>query len=105
MRSPVWMTDWAWPLERRTIAWIRATNSTLWNGLVHVVVGAQAKTPDLVLDAWKAGEDEDRRLHLRDPQAAQDLEAERVRKIKVEEDDVVVVDRDRSLRRGRSCRC
>jgi hypothetical protein len=28
------MTDWAWPLERRTMAWMRATSSSLWNGLV-----------------------------------------------------------------------
>jgi hypothetical protein len=28
------MTDWAWPLERRTTAWMRATSSSLWNGLV-----------------------------------------------------------------------
>jgi hypothetical protein len=28
------MTDCAWPLERRTIAWMRATSSSLWNGLV-----------------------------------------------------------------------
>src|SRR5262245_28921834 len=34
MRSPVWMTDWACPLERRTMAWMRATSSSLWNGLV-----------------------------------------------------------------------
>jgi len=31
---PVWITDWAWPLERRTIAWMRATSSSLWKGLV-----------------------------------------------------------------------
>ena len=32
--SPVWMIAWAWPLERRTTAWTRATSSSLWNGLV-----------------------------------------------------------------------
>ena len=35
MRSPVVMTDWAWPFERRTIAWMRATSSSLWKGLVR----------------------------------------------------------------------
>jgi hypothetical protein len=30
----VWMTECAWPLERRTMAWMRATNSSRWNGLV-----------------------------------------------------------------------
>jgi energy-coupling factor transporter ATP-binding protein EcfA2 len=34
LQAPVWMTDWAWPLERRTMAWMRATSSSLWNGLV-----------------------------------------------------------------------
>jgi len=52
-RSPVWITDWAWPFERRTMAWMRATSSSLWNGFGHVVVGAEAETPDLVLDAGK----------------------------------------------------
>ena len=33
-RSPVLITDCAWPLERRTMAWMRATSSSLWNGLV-----------------------------------------------------------------------
>ena len=29
------MTDWAWPFERRTMAWMRAISSSLWNGLVR----------------------------------------------------------------------
>ena len=33
--------------------------------LGHVVVGAEAETLDLVLDAGEAGEDQDRRLDLR----------------------------------------
>ncbi len=32
--SPVRITDWAWPFERRTTAWMRATSSSLWKGLV-----------------------------------------------------------------------
>ena len=60
--------------------------------LGHVVIGAEAEPPDLVLDAGKARQDEDRRLHLGDAQAAQHLEARHVRKVEIEEDDVVVVD-------------
>ena len=33
--------------------------------LGHVVVGAEAETFDLVLDTGEAGEDQDRRPHLR----------------------------------------
>ena len=60
--------------------------------LGHVVVGAEAEASDLVLDAGKAGEDQNRRLHLRHAQAAKNFEARHVRKIEIEEDDVVVVD-------------
>src|SRR5262245_20449723 len=47
-----------------------------WLG--HVVVGAEAETAHLVLDAGEAGEDQDRRLHFRDAQAAQNLETRHV---------------------------
>jgi hypothetical protein len=60
--------------------------------LGHVVVGAKAKSFDLVLDAGQAGEDQDRRLHLGDAQAAQDLEARHVGQVQVQQDDVVVVE-------------
>jgi hypothetical protein len=60
--------------------------------LGHVVVGTEAETFDLVLDAGKPGQDQDRRLDLRDPQAAEDLETRHVGKIQVEEDDVVIVE-------------
>ena len=43
--------------------------------LGHIVVGAEAEPPDLVLDVGKARQDEDRRLHLGDAQATQHLEA------------------------------
>src|SRR5215510_13992973 len=33
-RPSVLMTDCACPFDRRTMAWIRATSSSLWNGLV-----------------------------------------------------------------------
>ncbi len=42
----------------------------LVEGLGHVVVGADAETLDLVLDAGEAGEDQNGCLDLRDPQAA-----------------------------------
>ncbi len=61
-----------------------------WLG--HVVVGAEAETLDLVLDAGEAGEDQDRRLHLGDAQRAQHLEARHVGQVQVEQDDVVVVE-------------
>ena len=60
--------------------------------LGHVVVGAEAETLDLVLDAGKAGEDQDRRLDLGDPQRAQNLETRHVGEVQVEQDDVVVVE-------------
>src|SRR5450759_3810943 len=60
-----------------------------WLG--HVVIGAEAETFDLVLDAGEAGEDQNRRLHLRDAQAAQHLEARHIRQVQVKQDDVVIV--------------
>src|SRR5215471_16082424 len=61
-----------------------------WLG--HVVVGAEAEALDLVLDAGEAGEDEDRRLDLGDPQRAQHLEPGHVREVQVEQDDVVIIE-------------
>ena len=61
-----------------------------WLG--HVVIGAEAETLDLVLDAGEAGEDQDRRLHLGDAQAPQHLETRHVGQIQVQQDDVVVVE-------------
>ena len=43
----------------------------LMERLGYVVVGTEAETPDLVLNAGEAGEDQDRRLYLRDAQLAQ----------------------------------
>jgi len=62
----------------------------------HVVIGAEAETLDLVLDAGEAGEDQDWRLHLGDAQAAQNLETRHVGQIQVQQDDVVVVELPRS---------
>jgi len=52
-----------------------------WLG--HIVVGAEAETFDLVLNAGKPGEDEGGRLHSGDAQAAQHFEAGYVRKVQV----------------------
>ena len=52
-----------------------------WLG--HVVVGAETKAFNLVLDAGEAGEDQDWRLHLRDPQAPQHLEAGHIGEVQV----------------------
>ncbi len=60
--------------------------------LGHVVVGAEAETPDLVLDAGKAGQDQNGCLHLRDAQRPQHLEPGHVRQVQVEQDDVVIVE-------------
>ena len=49
---------------------MRATNSSLWNGFHHVIVGAGPETLDLVLDIIEAREDQDRRLYLRTAQHA-----------------------------------
>src|ERR1035437_7893254 len=60
-----------------------------WLG--HVVIGAEAETFDLVLDAGEAGEDQNRRLHLGDAQAPQHFEARHIRQVQIEQDDVVIV--------------
>ncbi|GJE34646.1 hypothetical protein LDDCCGHA_4858 [Methylobacterium oxalidis] len=64
----------------------------LVEGLGQVVVGAEAETLHLVLDARHAGENQDRGLHLRDAKGAEHLVARHVGQVQVEEDDVVVVE-------------
>jgi hypothetical protein len=61
-----------------------------WLG--HVVIGAEAETFDLVLDAGKAEEDQDRRHHFGDAEGAQNLKARYVGQVQVQQDDVVVVE-------------
>src|SRR4029079_12716067 len=51
-----------------------------------------AQALHLVLDAGEAGQDQDRSLDLGDPQRPQNFEAGHVRKVQVEQDDVVVVE-------------
>jgi hypothetical protein len=57
----------------------------------HIIVGAEAETADLVLDARQTGQDQDGRLDFRYTQAAQDFEARHIRKVEIEKDDVVIV--------------
>ena len=35
VRRPTWTFGWAWPLERRTMAWMRATSSSRLKGFVR----------------------------------------------------------------------
>ena len=64
----------------------------LVEGLGEVIVGSEAQSLHLVLDAGHSGQDQDRRLDLGDPERAKDLVARHVRKVQVEKDDVVVVE-------------
>jgi hypothetical protein len=59
--------------------------------LGHIVVGTEAETLDLVLDAGEPRQNQDRRLHLGDAQRTQHLEAGHVRQVQVEQNDVVVI--------------
>jgi len=47
---PVWITDWGGPWNGARMAWMRATSSSLWKAW-SCIVGADAETLDLVLDA------------------------------------------------------
>ena len=58
----------------------------------HVIVGAEAKTAHLVLDAAEAGQDQYRGLHLRHPQRAQNLVAGDVWQVQIEQYDIVIVE-------------
>src|SRR5213595_2661035 len=64
----------------------------LVEGLGHVVVGADAETLDLVLDAGEAGEDQNGGLDLRYPKLLEHVVAGHVGQIEVEQDDVVIVE-------------
>ena len=63
----------------------------LVEGFGHVVVGADAETLDLVLDAGKAGEDQDRCLDLGDAELLEHVVTGHVGQIQVEQDNVVIV--------------
>src|SRR5262249_19730507 len=60
--------------------------------LGHVVVGAEAETPDLVLDTGEAGQNQNGGLDLGDAQRPQNFEPRHVRQIQVEQDNVVIVE-------------
>src|SRR5205085_11638254 len=64
----------------------------LVEGLGHVVVGADAETLDLVLDAGKAGEDQNGGLDLGDPELLEHVIAGHVGQVQVEKDNVVIVE-------------
>src|SRR3569623_1117828 len=63
----------------------------LVEGLGHVVVGTEAEPADLILDAGKAGEDQDGGLHLGDAEGAEHLVAAHVGQVQVKQDDVVII--------------
>jgi len=60
-------------------------------GLGHVVVGAEAETTDLVLNAGHAGQDEDRRLDLGQTERPQNFITRHVGQVQVKKNDVIVV--------------
>src|SRR5580704_5355969 len=59
--------------------------------LSHVIVTTETQAVDLVLDARETGQDQDRGLDLGYPQGAQHFEPRHVRQVKVQQDNVVVV--------------
>jgi hypothetical protein len=56
-RSPVWMTDWALALGAPHDGVDARDQLVPVERLGHVVIGAEAEPPDLVLDAGKARQD------------------------------------------------
>ena len=64
----------------------------LVEGFGHVVVGAEAQALHLVLDAGKAGEDEDGRVDLGDAKRLQNLVTRHVGEVQVQQNDVVIVE-------------
>jgi hypothetical protein len=63
----------------------------LVEGFCHVVVGADAETLDLVLDAGKAREDQNGSFDLGDPKLLEHVVAGHVGQVEIEQDNVVVV--------------
>src|SRR5256885_14479530 len=64
----------------------------LVEGFCHVVVGANAETFDLVLDAGEAGEDQNGCLDLGNPELLEYVVAGHIRQVQVEQDNVVIVE-------------
>ena len=73
------------------MAWMRATSSSL-EGLGHVVIGTDAEALDLILDAGEAGEDQNGGLDLRNPELLEHVVAGHVGQVKVEKDNVVIIE-------------
>ena len=63
----------------------------LVEGLGHVVVGADAETLDLVLDAGEAGEDQNRCFDLRHPKLLEHVVTGHVGQVEIEQDNIVIV--------------
>jgi len=63
----------------------------LVEGLGHIVVGADAETLDLVLDAGEAGEDQNGCLDLGNPKLLEHVVAGHVGQVEVEKNNVVIV--------------
>jgi hypothetical protein len=59
--------------------------------LGHVVVGTEAETANLVLDAGQAGQDQDRGVDLGDPQRLENVVTAHVGKVQVKHDNVVII--------------
>src|SRR4029078_4028663 len=64
----------------------------LVEGLGHVIVGADAETLDLVLDAGEPGEDQNGGFDLGNPKLLEHVVTGHVGQVKVEQDNVVIVE-------------
>ena len=85
------MTDCACPFRTTHDGVDPGDEFVLVERLGQVVVGAVAKSFDLVLDAGHPGKDQDGRLDLGDPQRAQHLVAGHVGQVEIEQNDVVII--------------
>ena len=92
MSLPVVMTDWLMALGAADDRLDARDQLVLVERLGHVIVGAEAERLDFRFDDGVAGEDENRRLHLGDAQCLQHFEAAHVGQLKIEHDDVVIVE-------------
>src|SRR3546814_4112158 len=77
----------------------------LVEGLRQVVVGADAEALDLIVEAAEAGQNQDRGLDPRRPQAPQNLVAVHVGQPEIQDDDVVIVEDRKSTRLNSSHYC
>ena len=82
------MMDSEWPLERRTIAWMRATSSARLKGLSEVVVRTAVESRHAVLQRIAGGQDQHGRLQAPRANGTKNFQAIAARKAEVEEDGV-----------------